>query len=187
MDMHLPRNWGASEAEMRTPRPCDGLVGPDPGLLFRAVDVAAPRELVFRWLCQMRAAPYSYDLIDNGGRQSPRALVPGLEKLEPGLTVMRIFELVSFETNRHLTLRIQERKARDLFGDFACTYALEDAPNGITRLIVKIVVDHTAQPTLVGRAMRHFLPWGDLVMMRKQLLNLKELAERDARQAQEAA
>jgi hypothetical protein len=187
MDMQAPRNWGTSEAEMRAPRPCDELVGPDPGLLFRSVSVRAPRELVFRWLCQMRVAPYSYDLLDNYGRQSPRQLTPGLEQLAVGQSVMRIFELVSFERDRHLTLRIKQRKARDLFGDFACTYALEDAPSGETRLIVKIVVDHSVQPTLLGHAMRRFLPWGDLFMMRKQLLTLKELAERDAKRAQEAA
>jgi hypothetical protein len=187
MDMQNARNWGASEAEMRASRPCDALVGPDPVVLHRAIGVQASRELTFRWLCQMRVAPYSYDLIDNFGRRSPRTLTPGVEQLSVGQTLMSIFELVSFEPNRHLTLRIATEKGRTLFGDLGITYAVEDAPRGMTRIVVKIVIARAAEPTLFDRFMRAFLPWGDLFMMRKQLLTLKELAERDARQTQEAA
>jgi hypothetical protein len=46
---------------------------------------------VVRWLCQLRAAPYAYDWLDNWGKQSPRQLIPGLENLKLGQTVMTIF------------------------------------------------------------------------------------------------
>ncbi|MGH9096993.1 MAG: hypothetical protein ACRDWB_06185, partial [Acidimicrobiales bacterium] len=48
-----------------------------------------------------------------------------------------------------------------------------------SRLVVKLAV--AWPPGLHGAVMRAVLPPGDLVMMRKQLLNLKALAERDAR------
>jgi hypothetical protein len=43
--------------------------------------------------------------------------------------------------------------------------------------VVKLRVD-LPDDGLVGRVRRWLLAWGDLVMMRKQLLTLKKLAER---------
>jgi hypothetical protein len=74
-------SWGALDVERSEPLPCDELL-PDADLvLHRAVDVAAPAPLAFRWLCQLRVAPYSYDPLDNAGRRSPRELTPGLDEL----------------------------------------------------------------------------------------------------------
>ena len=66
--------WGTSEAERLRPYPCDEMLRDPDQVMFRAVDVEAPQGHVFRWLCQLRLAPYSYDWIDNFGRQSPRRL-----------------------------------------------------------------------------------------------------------------
>src|SRR5439155_144736 len=99
----IPYAWGAPEAERRAAFPCDGHLVPADEAVFRAVDVDAPAAVVFRWLCQLRVAPYSYDWIDNFGRQSPPQLTPGLDDLQRGQTVMGVFELVDFERDRHLT------------------------------------------------------------------------------------
>jgi hypothetical protein len=175
MDL-LSHNWGATATERRLVFPCDVIISDPDDSLYRAVTIHAPPAIVFRWLCQMRAAPYSYDWIDNGGRQSPPELTAGLEGLEPGQDVMRIFDLVSFEKDRHLTLRMkpQTRAARS-FGDIAVSYLIVPDERGFCRLVVKLVAQY--RHGAWGGLMSALLPWGDLVMMRKQLQNFKRLAE----------
>ena len=137
------------------------------------MSVAAPVPVMFRWLCQLRLAPYSYDWIDNLGRRSPKELVPGVERLEIGQRVMTIFRLVDFEPDRHLTVLLRGSR---LFGDVACTYLVTPQGDEHCRLAVKLLVNYPgpAPATLLARTL---LPAGDLVMMRRQLLNLKGLAE----------
>src|ERR1043165_6990385 len=83
--------WGTTAAERALPFPCDRWVTQADEPLFRGVDVDAPAPVLFRWLCQLRVAPYSYDWIDNFGRRSPRELVPGLDALAVGQPVMTFF------------------------------------------------------------------------------------------------
>jgi hypothetical protein len=165
--------WGSTPAERAAPYPCDGLIdGPD-GVLFRAVDVDAPAEMVFRWLCQLRVAPYSYDWIDNLGRRSPRELIDGLDDLEVGDRVATIFQLVAFEPDRSLTIESTTR----LFGHVAGSYVVTPTGPDRSRLVVKLTF--AAPRGLYGWIASRLLPAGDLVMMRKQLLTIKHLAERD--------
>ena len=155
--------WGSTPAERADTYPCDGrIVDPD-AILFRTVDVAAPAPILFRWLCQLRVAPYSYDLLDNFGRRSPRTRDPDLTNLEPGQRFMTLFTLQSFVNDEQITLGAN---------NVAVTYAVRaDGPG--TRLHVRVLFGGSA---LLGRA----LALGDLVMMRKQLLTLKSLAEQEA-------
>ncbi|MGH3475249.1 MAG: hypothetical protein ACRD0R_03375 [Acidimicrobiales bacterium] len=165
--------WGSTVEERAASYPCDELIDRPDRVLYRAVDVAASAELVFRWICQLRAAPYSYDWIDNFGRRSPRRLTPGLEELEPGQRVMTIFRLASFEDGHSITLD----SGSALFGRFVVTYVAVSRGDQRSRLVVKLAF--SAPPGICGLAVRKLLPMGDLVMMRKQLLTLKALAERD--------
>ncbi len=173
--------WGSTGAERVEPFQCDEVLPQAPEQLHRAVTVAASPEVVFRWLCQLRAAPYSYDAIDNLGRRSPQTLTPGLEQLELGQRFMTIFRLVDFEPGRSITVLSRGT----VFGPVACTYRVEDAGGDRTRLVVKLRFAYPRRR--VARAfMGALLPAGDLVMMRRQLLNLKRLAERQARSPRSA-
>ena len=174
------RVWGATAAECADRYPCDDLGFEADEAFFRAVDVAAPPELVFRWLCQLRAAPYSYDLLDNFARRSPPHLTPGLDRLEAGQRLMTIFRLVSFERDRHLTTALASRAGRLLMGDFAGTYRVAASATGPTRLVAKVLVRYPRGP--YGALLRRGLPALDLVMFRKQLLTLRNYMERDALQ-----
>ncbi len=169
------RNWGSTPAERAESFPCDRLLLDAPMRLYRAVDVAAPATVVFRWLCQLRAAPYSYDRLDNGGRRSPQALTPGLERLAPGQTFMRIFRLVEFEPGCSLTVRSRGT----VFGEVAVTYRVRAVSADASRLVAKLLVAPPRGP-LGSLPARGMLAAGDLVMMRRQLLNLASLAEREA-------
>ena len=171
----LPLVWGATPLEVSRPYPSDGLV-PSPVLMTRAISVAAPAEVTWRWLCQIAVAPYSYDWIDNRGRRSPRELTPGAERLELGQSMAVVFKLVSFEDGHHWTGLTTPRGQR-LFGPVAMTYAAEPDGSG-SRIVGRLAA---AGDSRGRRAKAYALGWGDLVMMRKQFLTLKELAERDAR------
>ena len=177
--LSISETWGTKQEERRLAFPCDNLILQPDDVLYRGVTVNASPKILFRWLCQMRVAPYSYDWLDNGGRQSPRELTPGLENLAIGQDVMRIFKLTDFEKDRHLTLRLKGKsRASQRFGDIALSYVLvpnDDRSPRSCRLLVKLMAKYPRG--LYGRMLRVLLPWGDLIMMRRQLLNLKRLAE----------
>ena len=167
------RNWGSTPPEREMVFPCDRYLPESGEALFRAIDVDAPASIVFRWLCQLRAAPYSYDWIDNRGRRSPRALTPGLEELAEGQRVMTIFELAEFEPDRQLTLRLRNPR---LLRDLAVTYLVVPVAERRSRLLVKMRVAYRGG-RIGAFAAGAPLALGDLVMMRRQLLNIRQLAE----------
>jgi hypothetical protein len=179
--MHqLGTSWGETETERASRYPCDDLIPAPDQAAFRAIDVGAPPLLMWRWLCQLRIAPYSYDWIDNWGRRSPRELTPGLDRLVLGQRALSFFEVAAFETGRSITLYAE----KSVFGELAVSYCIAPKPDDRCRITVKLVVVY---PHGIGRVMRHVPPVGDLIMMRKQLRTLKRLAERDhARAADEA-
>jgi hypothetical protein len=166
--------WGSTATERAVRYPCDDLIDGPRRELFRAVDVDAPADVVFRWLCQLRVAPYSYDLVDNLGRCSPRELTPGVDELAAGQRVMTIFRLASFEPGRSITIDARTT----LFGYLAVTYCVVPVDERRSRLVVKLVV--ATRRGLVASVVDPLFAVGDLVMMRKQLLTLKSLSERSA-------
>jgi hypothetical protein len=171
----LAWNWNATTVETQDTYPCDKFIASEYRGMFRAIDVRAPANTVFRWICQLKIAPYSYDWIDNGGRQSPRQLTPGAERLEIGQNLM-VFRIVEFEVNRQITGVLQP-EAVSIFGRMALTYVVQPTGPASCRLVVKVDAGACSG---WERIRRFALAWGDLIMMRKQLLTIKELAEGDS-------
>jgi len=170
-------SWGVTTAERDRAYPCDALLPGPADRLLRGVDVAAPADVVYRWVCQFRVAPYSYDWIDNLGRRSPRRPLPWCWDLEVGQTFSRIFTLESFVVGEHLTVRMAPGTGARAFGDLALTYAVVPVGPERSRLLAVI---RAPKPTNRLVALRSWLlGWGDLLMMRKQLLTFAAFAARE--------
>jgi hypothetical protein len=163
--------WGVSDSEVRRAYPCDDFVAAPLLQAWRGIRIEAPAGAVWPWVAQIRLAPYSYDWIDNRGRRSPRQLA-GLPEPRAGdrFTAVGgrpVGRIVSVDPGRQLTGTI--------VGAFM-SYVLVPQGDGATRLLLKVTARSRrwAAPALSA---------GDLIMARRQLLNLKQLAERHHRQA----
>lgn len=159
--------WGVTEAEIARHYPCDEIVASPVMSAWRGVSVHAEPAAVWPWVIQIRLAPYSYDLIDNLGRRSPRKLEKLAEPVvgEPFTTAggRKLGQILSVQSGEQLTGRILGA---------VMSYVLV-AEDGLTRLLLKIVMPS-------GRWVAPVLSVGDLVMARRQLLNIKQLAEQSS-------
>jgi hypothetical protein len=158
--------WGVTDDEVARHYPCDDIVSSPVLQAWRGVTVRATPDRLWAWVAQIRLAPYSYDWIDNLGRRSPRELRALSEPAagEPFTTAAtrRLGRILSVSPVEELTGWI---------GGAVMSYVL--VPNGdATRLLLKIV-------TAKGRWIAPLVSVGDLVMARRQLLNLKQLAEQE--------
>ena len=87
---------------------------------------------------------------------------------------MFIFDLIDFERNKHLTIRLN-KAATKIFGDTVISYRIISKGHNKCRLLIKILVRY---PTgFLGKLVSRILPPGDLIMIRRQLLNFKKLSE----------
>lgn len=160
--------WGVSDAETRLEFPCDDFVETPTMVAWRGVSIDAPADVVWARLKQVRLAPYSYDLVDNLGRRSPAQRLD-LPDPRVGDPFTRAFgrdqgTVVSVDPGRHLTAEIMGAHM---------SYVVVPRPHD-TRLLLKVVA--RTSPWLAPA-----LSLGDLVMARKQLLRLADLAEADLR------
>ena len=157
--------WGITDAEAARAYPCDEWVASPTLTAWRGVTVNASQDTLWRWVIQVRLAPYSYDWIDNLGRRSPRSLVD-LPGPKPGDSFTRaggksLGRILSVDRPHQLTARI---------AGTVISYVLVATGTASTRLLMKIVAD-------LPRPLAPLLSVGDLVMARRQLLNWKRLAE----------
>jgi hypothetical protein len=104
----------------------------------------------------------------------PLKLIPGVDELETGQKIMFIFKLVDFERNKHLTIHLNKIAVK-LFGDTVISYRIFSESQGKCRLLVKMLVRYPKG--FLGMLLSRILPLGDLIMMRRQLLNFKKLSE----------
>jgi hypothetical protein len=156
--------WGVSDAEVARHYPCDDYVRSPVLQAWRGVSIAAPPAQVWPWIGQIRLAPYSYDWIDNLGRRSPQTLhdLPAPRVGEPFTTALgrRMGRILEVDDCVALTAQIAHT---------TISYVLVAEPER-TRLLMKLVAEW-------GRLTAPLLCVGDLVMARRQLLNIRRLVE----------
>ena len=157
--------WGVTAAEVERRYPCDELL-PSPAIqLWRGVTVAAPPSEVWRWVRQLQLAPYSYDIVDNLGRRSPQEL-RDLPEPRRGDRFSRMAG--TFGVGRVQAVTPGEQLTAEVMGALM-SYVLVPQ-GGSTRLLLKVVVER-------DRWWSRLVAVGDWPMARRQLLNLKRLAE----------
>jgi hypothetical protein len=163
----LGDRWGVTDSETSRPYPCDEFADSPVLEMWRGVRVGAPAEAVWPWVAQVRIAPYSYDWIDNRGRRSPRELL-GLPEPRVG---DRFTTAAGRAVGRIVSVDPPGQLTGTIMGAFMSYVLVPEEPD-TTRLLLKVVVARTSRWAALG------LSVGDLVMARRQLLNLKHLAER---------
>ena len=161
--------WGVTDDEVSRSYPCDDFVTASAIQAWRGVTVEAPAEVVWRWVAQVRLAPYAYDWIDNLGRRSPRELIdlpePRVGDRFTNAGGRKLGRIVSVDPGQQLTGTI--------IGAFM-SYVVVPEDRDTTRLLLKVAMH-------VNRWMGIGLTVGDLIMARRQLLNFKHLAEQQQR------
>jgi len=165
--------WGATPEEVARPLPSDDLVRDPTFDATRAITLDAPPEQVWPWLMQMgltRAGWYSYDLLDNLGRPSARRIVPELQGLAPGDVVP-----MSPSGKQGMMVLSVEPPTSMVWGEPGGTtwaWQLDETDIGGTRLVTRVRSRYQwSSPSIAFSLLVEF---GDIWMMRKMLLNLRE-------------
>jgi hypothetical protein len=177
----------ATEHEAVRRLPGDELIPQPLGSLTHGITIRATSRQVWPWLAQMgagRAGWYSYDRLDNGGQPSSCRILPECQRLMPGMILPAApgardaFTVVSLIPDQFLVL---SAKGRDGSWLVSWAFVLQDAPDGTTRLVVRV---------RGGAGYRFYgVPWSiarlvvpviHSVMERKQLLGVAERAEAHA-------
>jgi hypothetical protein len=169
--------WGATVEEAARPMPGDDLVDRPTFNATRAATIAAGPEHIWPWLLQIginRAGWYSYDWLDNLGRPSATEIIPELQRLEVG-------DLIPISPNGKYGLKVWNFKPHEWMvwvddqGHTSWLWLLDQIDQTSTRLITRIRMQYQwLRPTIAFDLLVEF---GDVVMMRKCMLGIKERAE----------
>ncbi len=162
---------GATDEEIHALSHADALMPAAADRWVRCITISAPVSVVYRWLCQLTLAPYSFDFIDFRGRKSPERLIPGAENLRIGQNFL-IFTLTSFETNRYIA-GVSRPEFHTRYGRISVSYEIRELTPTKTRLQANACIEDGHSPLR-----RALLAAGDKIMAGRQLLRLKKLAEK---------
>jgi hypothetical protein len=167
--------WGATDAEVSRPMPGDEIVKHPSFKATRAITVNAPPQAIYPWIVQIglgRAGWYSYDWIDNLGRPSATRILSELQHVAVGDLIP-----ISPDGKQGFYVREFERNRWMLWSNELATWCwgLYPIDHRRTRLITRVHVRYDwRSPSIIFNLM---LDAGDIVMMRKCMLGIKQRAE----------
>ncbi len=170
--------WGATVEECAARMPGDDYFNDGPPhfvAMTRAISIAAPAESVWPWLAQLGrgAGFYSYDRLDNGGKMSARHVVswippPALGDSGP------IGYLSWIEPPTALTWWAPGAGFLGARARLAIDMQLRRENSG-SRLVIRISADTVGRTAWLAISIFKII---DTIMARRQLLGIKERAER---------
>ena len=177
--------WGATDDEVACAMPGDDVVKHPTFNATRAVTIQARPQEIWPWLVQIgitRAGWYSYDWVDNLGRPSAQRILPDLQHLAVGDLIPMSPDgkqgqwVKAFEPNQWMLWW-------DKQGDVTWCWGLYPQDDSHTRLITRVRLHYRwTSPAILFNLL---LDIGDIVMMRKCMLGIKQRAERASRQSRE--
>ena len=170
--------WGATKVEVKMPLAGDDIVLKPHFVATRAVTIDAPTAEVWRWIVQIgsaRAGWYSLDWIDNAGVPSAQDILPEFQKIE-------VDYFVPFTPDQKNGMWVKDFRQPEFIlwwdrkGNGTWGWYLQEFENGCTRLITRLRTRYDLSfPWVIYYLVYDF---GDIVMMRKCLLGIKQRAER---------
>jgi hypothetical protein len=174
--------WGATDDEVARAMPGDRVVARADYVATRAITIHAPQKDVWPWLVQIgsgRAGWYSYDRLDNGG-------VPSASDILPEYQSIAVDQLVPMVPGDEIGVWVKEIEPGhrvlwwDRKGEYSWEWVLDEMSPGTTRLLSRLRA--TYPPLLSTRTIYAAVATtGDIVMMRRCLLGIRDRAEATAR------
>jgi len=187
--------WGATDEEVARAMPLDDQVKRPTYVTNRALTLKATPEEIWPWLAQMGELPrggfYSYVLVERllGLRvENSERILPEFQQLSVGQALDRVGDMLvkAVEPNRYLVLGPPEETIpqTNIF-DTTWAIALYPIDDKSTRLISRVRI--FIKITLRGLFWLTLLDFGQFVMERKMLTELKRRAERIGKEVPAAA
>jgi hypothetical protein len=169
--------WGATDEEVARSLPGDDIVKKPSFNATRAVTIEARTEDIYPWIVQIgskRAGWYSLDWIDNAGIPSARQIIPDLQRMEVGDFVPMTPDgkngmwVKACESGHYMLWWDQKDNAIWLWW-------LEPVDATHTRLITRLRVRYAWNSIWLLYYLLQDV--GDIFMMRKCMLGIKQRAE----------
>jgi hypothetical protein len=169
--------WGSTKDEIRQSLFGDDMVKKPHFVATRAITIKAPPDEVWKWIIQIgsaRAGFYSMDVIDNANVPSSRKILPEFQKIT-------IDYFVPFTPDQKNGMWVKEFTEPEYIlwwdkkGNGTWGWYLHQTKANETRLITRLRTKYDFSfPWIIYYV---FYDFGDIIMMSKCMLGIKERAE----------